>query len=242
MRSRRRGIAVRSSLGGSNVVDSTLPPAEYMRLVSGEHSNLREHFESAGRRLAEQLVQREMLEPGSRLLDIGCGCGRVARHLLDSPIAAYAGFDRHPGMIEWAQSNIGNRDSRFQFQHVDVESGYTGIDKNVGSVAGPDFDFPYEDGSFTGALAASVFTHLDFATTGRYLEETARVLGPGGRALADYFPGETTGPLGGSDWNFVIRADDMRLLIEQAGLDVLIFHPTPATRGHSFFLLEKRAT
>ena len=233
---------MRASLTGSNVVDSTLPPAEYMRLVSGEHPNLREHFESAGRRLAEQLARREMLEPGSRLLDIGCGCGRVARHLLDSPIAAYAGFDRHPGMIEWAQSHIGDRDSRFQFQHADVESGYTGLDNNVGSVAGPEFDFPYEDGSFTGALAASVFTHLDFATTGRYLTETARVLGPGGRALADYFPGETTGPLKGSSWNFVIRADDMRLLIEQAGLDVLIFHPAPRIGGHSFFLLEKRGT
>jgi ubiquinone/menaquinone biosynthesis C-methylase UbiE len=242
MRSRNGGIAVRSSLRGSDVVDSTLPPVEYMRLVSGEHPNLREHFESAGRRLAAQLAQREMLEPGSRLLDIGCGCGRVARHLLDSPIAAYAGFDRHPGMIEWAQSHIGDLDSRFQFQHVDVESGYTGIDNNVGSVAGSEFDFPYEDGSFTGALAASVFTHLDFATTRRYLAETARVLGQGGRALGDYFPGETTGPLRGSTWNFVIRADDMRLLIEQAGLDVLIFHPAPATGGHSFFLLEKRET
>ena len=105
-----------------------------------------------------------------------------------------------------------------------------------------EFDFPYEDGSFTGALAASVFTHLDFATTGRYLTETARVLGPGGRLLADYFPGETTGPLRGSTWNFVIRADDMRLLIEQAGLDALIFHPAPASGGHSFFLLEKRRT
>jgi SAM-dependent methyltransferase len=226
----------------SNLVDLDFPPVEYMRLVSGEHPNLREHFESAGRRLAEQLARREMLEPGSRLLDIGCGCGRVARHLLGSPIASYAGFDRHPGMIEWAQSHIGNRDGRFQFQHVDVESGYTGLDNNVGSIAGPEFDFPYEDGLFTGALAASVFTHLDFATTGRYLMETARVLTQGGRVLADYFPGETTGPLGGSDWNFLIRADDMRLLIEQAGLEALIFHPAPATGGHSFFLLEKRGT
>jgi hypothetical protein len=37
------------------------------------------------------------------------------RHLLDSPIAAYAGFDRHPGMIEWARVHIGAQDDRFHF-------------------------------------------------------------------------------------------------------------------------------
>jgi SAM-dependent methyltransferase len=224
---------------GSNV-GSTLPPAEYMRLVSGDHPDLREHFESAGRRLAEELASREMLEPDSRLLDIGCGCGRVALHLLDSPIAAYVGFDRHAGMIEWARSHIGAADDRFQFQHVDVRSGYEEVDSNVGTISAAEFVFPYDDGVFTGALAASVFTHMDFPATRRYLTETARVLAPGGRVLASYFPGEATGRLGDSSWNFVIRADDMRRAIDRAALDVLIFHPAPATRGHSFFLLEKR--
>lgn len=221
---------------------STLPPTEYMRLVSGDQPNLREHFESAGRRLAAQLGSREMLEPRARLLDIGCGCGRVARHLLGSPIAAYAGFDRHRGMIEWAQAHIGARDDRFRFQHVDVQSGYTGIDSNVGTQAAAEFVFPYDDGVFTGALAASVFTHIDFAAISQYLRETARVLAPGSRVLADYFPDETTGPMEGSSWNFVIRADDMRRAIEQAALEVLTFHPAPAPRRHSFFLLEKRGS
>jgi len=181
-----------------------------------------------------------MIEPGAQLLDIGCGCGRVARHLLDSPIAAYAGFDRHQGMIEWAQAHIGARDNRFHFQHVDVQSGYEELDNNVGTASAAQLVFPYDDGVFTGALAASVFTHIDFAATSRYLSETARVLAPGGRLLADFFPDETTGSMGGSSWNFVIRADDLRRAIEQAALEALIFHPAPATRRHSFFLLEKR--
>jgi SAM-dependent methyltransferase len=221
-------------------VELTLPPTEYMRLVSGDKPNLGEHFESAGRRLAARLGSVEMLEPGARLLDIGCGCGRIARHLLDSPIAAYAGFDRHPGMIKWAQSHISARDDRFEFQHVDVQSGYDELDSNPGTVSAAEFVFPYDDGVFTGALAASVFTHIDFSATSRYLSETARVLAPGGRVLADFFPDESTGSMEGSGWNFVIRADDLRRAIEQAALEVLIFHPAPAARRHSFFLLEKR--
>jgi SAM-dependent methyltransferase len=120
---------------------STLPPREYMRLVSGDQPNLEEHFDNVGRQVAGGLERLEMLEPGARLLDIGCGCGRVARHLVDSPIAAYVGFDRHAGMIEWAQSHIGARDTRFRFQHVDVQSGYTKVDSNEGSVSTADSSF-----------------------------------------------------------------------------------------------------
>lgn len=220
-------------------MELALPPAEYMRLVCGDKPDFREEFDRAGRRLALRLESLEMLGPAARVLDIGCGCGRVARHLLDSPIAAYAGFDRHPGMIEWAQAHIGTRDGRFEFRFVDVESGYAELDSNVGTVSAAEFVFPYDDGVFTGVLAASVFTHIDFAATSRYLSETARVLAPAGRALASFFPGETTGPMAHSSWNFIIRGDDLRHAIEQAGLDV--FLPAQPPQGQNWVLLGKPA-
>jgi SAM-dependent methyltransferase len=213
------------------------PPPEYMKLVCGDVPNPRGEFDRVGRALARGLARVKMLESGARLLDIGCGCGRVARHLLDSPISAYAGFDRHPGMIEWAQSHIASRDNRFEFQYVDVQSGYEELDSAVGTVAAVEFVFPYGDGSFTGALAASVFTHIDFAATSRYLSETARVLAPGGVVLASFFPGEATGKLGGSNWNFGIREHDLRHAIEQAGLEVVLFDPSQP--GQNFFFLGK---
>jgi cyclopropane fatty-acyl-phospholipid synthase-like methyltransferase len=118
-----------------------LPPTEYMKLVCGDVPNLREHFDRVGRALARGLERLKMLSPGARLLDIGCGCGRVARHLLDSPIAAYAGFDRHAGMIEWAQSHISGPDDRFQFQLVDVQSVYDERDSNTATVSAAEFIF-----------------------------------------------------------------------------------------------------
>jgi ubiquinone/menaquinone biosynthesis C-methylase UbiE len=224
----------------ASTVGLTLPPAEYMRLVCGDKPNLREHFESVGRQIARALSDHGMLGPGARLLDIGCGCGRVARHLLDSPVGAYAGFDRHPGMIEWARSNIGGRDDRFQFQLVDVQSGYEELDNNVGTVSPEQFVFPYDDGEFTGALAASVFTHIDLPATSRYLSETARVLAPGGRVAASFFLDETTGSMGRTSWNFVIREDDLRRAVEQAALEVLEFASAEPPSRQSWLLLEKR--
>jgi SAM-dependent methyltransferase len=222
-------------------MELSLPPPEYMRLVGAKAPNLREDFEDVGRRLARQLARLKMLEQGARLLDIGCGCGRVARHLLNSPIAEYAGFDRHPGMIEWSQSHIGTQDDRFHFQHVDVESGYAELDSHLGAVSAAEFVFPYDDAEFTGALAASVFTHIDFPATSRYLNETARVLAPSGCVLASFFRGETTGSLGDSSWNFVIQEDDLRHAIEEAALEVVLLDPTPARppSRQSWFLLSK---
>lgn len=205
-----------------------------MRLVCGDGADLREEFDRVGSALVRGLGRTKMLEPGARLLDIGCGCGRVASRLLDSPIETYAGFDRHPGMIEWARSHISSRDSRFRFQHIDVQSPYEELDSEVGTGAAHQFVFPYDDGAFTGALAASVFTHIEFQATGRYLTETARVLAPGGALLASFFPGGITGLMADSNWNFVIRGDDLERAAEKAALEVLLLDPDPTPERQSF--------
>jgi SAM-dependent methyltransferase len=217
------------------------PPVDYMWLVCGDVPNLTQEFESVGAQLAEWIGSLGMLGPESRLLDIGCGCGRVALRLLETPIAGYAGFDRHAGMIEWAQSEIGGVDHRFRFDHVDVRSGYEELDHSVGTVSAAEFVFPYEDGSFTGALAASVFTHIDYAATSRYLRETSRVLAPSGRMLASFFVDETTGSMAGSGWNFVMRQEDLEAAVADAGLAILQLHPAKGESRHTWLVLEKSA-
>ena len=242
-------------------VELVLPPVEYMRLVCGDKPNLPESFDRAGRLAAQGLRRFGLVEPGARLLDIGCGCGRVARCLLDSPIAAYVGFDRHRGMIEWAESHITSRDDRFQFEHVDVRSpGYEERDGNMGTVSATDFVFPYCDGAFTGVFAVSVFTHIDLPATSHYLAEAARVLVPGGMVHASFFIDETTGGIRGRGWlhahastpplpeadpgnarapfNYTIREDELRESIRRAGLDILHVQP-PSTGPLTSFLLSK---
>ncbi|HEX7293405.1 MAG TPA: class I SAM-dependent methyltransferase, partial [Solirubrobacterales bacterium] len=56
-----------------------------------------------------------------------------------------------------------------------------------GDVSAAEFRFPYPDSSFDFAFATSLFTHLVRDEARHYLEETARVLRPGGSCLLTFF-------------------------------------------------------
>ncbi|HKB78384.1 MAG TPA: class I SAM-dependent methyltransferase [Thermoanaerobaculia bacterium] len=158
--------------------DRELPPLR-LRFVGGGD------FRETGRELTDLLVSAGGLRRSDRVLDIGCGVGRVAIPLaayLD-PGASYDGFDVVRRGIRWCERNITPRHPNFRFHHVDVSSSEY---RTRGSAASA-FRFPFADASFDFAFATSVFTHLVAHETRRYIEETARVLAPGGRFLATFF-------------------------------------------------------
>jgi ubiquinone/menaquinone biosynthesis C-methylase UbiE len=169
------------------------PPDEYMLLVCGPTPlpELHEMFRFVGNGLAEFLDRQQMLGPDVRLLDVGCGCGRVARHLLTRPLASYIGFDRHPGMIDWCRREITRRDPRFAFLHCDVKSAYDSVDSQYGSVSAAAFEFPFPADSFDGVLLSSVFTHMPLDEVRRYLSEIYRVLSGCGKVLLSAFLSES---------------------------------------------------
>jgi len=165
-----------------------LPPKEFMELVCGLNlQNLSEEFESVGKGLLEMLDNEGMLVPGTRFLDVGCGCGRVARYLLSKPIESYTGFDRHPGMIKWCQDEITRHASRFLFQCFDIKSAYFIRDGYNGTIKASSFRFPFPDQSFDFTLLSSVFTHMPLEESAHYLKEIYRVLRPNGKALVSVF-------------------------------------------------------
>jgi SAM-dependent methyltransferase len=96
-------------------------------------------------------------------LDFGCGCGRIARFLLESPgIRSYTGVDVDAGQIAWAARHL---PGRFGPMRPD-----------------PPLDFP--DLSFDVVLAISIFTHFDEAKQLAWLAEIRRILRPGGVLVA----------------------------------------------------------
>jgi ubiquinone/menaquinone biosynthesis C-methylase UbiE len=121
-------------------------------------------------------------EPDSRILDVGCGCGRIALAMLDflEPEGTYVGFDVSSECIDWCVEHIEALDRRFHFEHVDVQSASY---NSGGAITAGSFVFPYADASFGGAFVSSVFTHMEEGGIDRYLSELGRVIAPGGTVL-----------------------------------------------------------
>ncbi|HEV7669940.1 MAG TPA: class I SAM-dependent methyltransferase [Thermoanaerobaculia bacterium] len=122
--------------------------------------------------------------PYDFVLDFGCGCGRIARQLIQQEPRPkrYVGIDLHAGMIQWCRENLAPIAPGFEFQHHDVYNpGF-----NPQSTA-RHLPFPVPDRCVSLALAWSVFTHINEAQTLFYLGEMARVLRPDGIVLSTWF-------------------------------------------------------
>jgi SAM-dependent methyltransferase len=121
----------------------------------------------------------------SRILDVGCGIGRLARTLTDvlDPGAggAYVGFDPVAPAVAWCAARY---PAHFRFVHADLRND---LYNPGGAVAATGYRFPVDDGWATLVVATSVFTHLDRPAVDRYLAEARRAMAPGASALLTFF-------------------------------------------------------
>lgn len=126
------------------------------------------------------------LHPADRVLDVGCGLGRVALPLsrfLDER-GSYDGFDTSREYIEWCQRALPLDTERFRFHHFSIVSSHY---NEQGSIAADAFAFPWPESTFSLAVAVSLFTHLSAAATTNYLGEIARTLQSKGRMFASFY-------------------------------------------------------
>jgi SAM-dependent methyltransferase len=119
------------------------------------------------------------------VFDFGCGCGRLARQLIQQTPrpSRYLGIDLHKGMIEWCQRNLSPQAPTFRFSHHDVHN--LGLNPGKDRAKALPFDVP--DKSFTLVVAWSVFTHLLESQTVHYINEVARILRTDGIFLSTWF-------------------------------------------------------
>lgn len=142
-------------------------------------------FRETGNWYVDRFEELGGLSSTDRVLDIGCGIGRMAIPLMDRlDGGSYEGFDTSTRMINWCRKNITSRDERFRFEVAPIHNRKY---NPFGTVMATDFAFPYEDGEFDFAFATSLFTHLGIEDTRHYFSEISRVLKPGGCALVTFF-------------------------------------------------------
>lgn len=126
------------------------------------------------------------LKPEDRVLDVGCGIGRMAVPLTDylSGTGKYEGFDIVKKGVEWCQRNVTPRFPHFRFQHSNVKNRFYNPN---GIYEASNYRFPYDDDSFDFVFLTSVFTHMFPRDLENYAKEISRVLTRGGRCFITMF-------------------------------------------------------
>ena len=219
-------------VAGTGLVEQIIPPiAGYTLRATVSSASAAGYFFIAD---AWNAVLSRLLKPESTVLDIGCGCGKMARNLVYHPyVKKYIGFDAYRKSIDFCQDYIAPRtEGRFEFHYIDVQ---TQAYNPNGTVRGTEVVFPAGDGSVDFAFAASLFTHLSEADCKRYLQEMRRVLAPGGTFLPTIHVEPAPGmKYSGNEIRIDIDPDYFIQLANNAGLRLK--QPIGAICGQEAFL------
>jgi SAM-dependent methyltransferase len=162
----------------SRVPELPLPPIEFRRIVGPTEPTL---FDNPSRAPIFPDLDEQAY---SYVFDFGCGCGRIARQLIQQRPRPrrYVGVDRHKEMVAWCRSHLAPHAPGFTFSHHDVRH----EEHNPAGVPGH-LPFPAGNEEVTLFIAWSVFTHLLEVDAEFYLQELGRVLSPGGTAVTTWF-------------------------------------------------------
>lgn len=148
---------------GQNTTSIPVPPAELRHRVHGSLD--KESFLQIGKIVAKDI--RDLCAVAGRdfysfekILDFGCGCGRVLRNFQDAPASCQLyGTDIDPDLVNWGRKYL---------PHIQWSTnGYQ-----------PPLSFP--DNMFDLIYGISVFTHLDEEYQNAWLRELQRVSKVGG--------------------------------------------------------------
>jgi len=174
VRLRELYVAKRAPHGPAVAPDGLpLPPPTLRLRVHGRSADW-QRFLHAGSALS-RLVRESLAGAGTqierfeRVLDFGCGCGRVARHWNGIEELELHGCDLDSEQIEWCRRNLPHLHAR------------------VTTLTPPT---TYERASFEFIYALSVFTHMDEELQHAWIEEFRRLLRPGGMLLFTTLGGE----------------------------------------------------
>ncbi|MDB5374561.1 MAG: Ubiquinone/menaquinone biosynthesis C-methylase UbiE [Belnapia sp.] len=167
--------------------------------------------------LEHSILRQFGLKPTSSVIDVGCGSGRLTSQLTRYPKLSYLGLDVVPELLDYNRRKAARPDFKLEL------------------IAGN--SIPAPDASADFVTYFSVFTHLLHEESYAYLEQTHRVLKPGGRVIFSFFEFAVEGLWGvfegNVDWvrkrsflghiNVFMHAADLRIWARRLGFKVIAF-------------------
>lgn len=169
-----------------------------------------DEFHIRGREATIELARRASIQPGERVLDVGCGLGGSVRYLAAEHGCRAVGIDLTRDYVEVAQA-LADR---------------VGLANSVEFRQASATDLPFPDGSFDVVWTEHV--QMNIADKRSFYSGIARVLRPGGRlAFHDVFQGpggEVHFPV---PWaldasiNFLGDPEAVRKILEDLGFSIL---------------------
>jgi ubiquinone/menaquinone biosynthesis C-methylase UbiE len=126
------------------------------------------------------------LKQDGKVLDVGCGCGRMALALAKylSSEGSYKGTEIDKEFVDWCKRKISPRYPNFSFSHADI---FSSSYNPKGKITAADYRFPFANDSFDVVFLSSVFTHMLPRDLKNYFTEVARVMKKNSRCLITYF-------------------------------------------------------
>jgi cyclopropane fatty-acyl-phospholipid synthase-like methyltransferase len=215
--------------------------------MGGKHFKNDDAFISTAVRDVKRLERLAGLNPKSRLLDWGCGAGRLAvgvrEHYKEGRIEDYHGVDVQPDLISWARENL--TAPGFRFTCVDVAN------ERYNPAGLPDRTIAAEPSTVDVFYAYSVFSHMNDDDTAAYLKLIGEALSDKGKAFVTCFVEEGVpdweenpegyGPL---EWKGRLHCTRFARrhfedLVSRAGMAVDWFVYGQETDGQSLYILRK---
>jgi ubiquinone/menaquinone biosynthesis C-methylase UbiE len=195
---------------GANILTALRRAGKDVDALTPEDIATFDEFHMRGRAATIEIGQLADLQPGSEVLDLGCGIGGAARTLMTEFDCRVTGIDLVEEYIQTAR----------------ILNKRVGYDGRITFEQGDALEMPFDDDSFDVVFSQHITMNIE--DKARLAQEVRRVLRPGGRfVLYEICAGPVSKPYFPVPWagdaaiNFLVEPQTLRQMLEETGFETV---------------------